>query len=208
MDSLLLKCGLIGGNNTLLAVVCDGVGSLEDGAFASGIAVRMLNEWFNETKAVERIGLIMRDTILGINARIISLARQKNMKTASTLSALLLIESNYYITHIGDSRIYSYENETLSILTNDDVSETGKLTACIGRTENIYLQYSEGRSIDKTFLVCSDGLYKRMNIDFMIENMKTWNKRSLNYPLEALPQYVIGCGEHDNISLALVKIKR
>jgi len=44
MDSLLLTEKRISGVPSLLAVVCDGVGSMADGAFASVETVRMLNE--------------------------------------------------------------------------------------------------------------------------------------------------------------------
>jgi serine/threonine protein phosphatase PrpC len=207
MDSLLLKCGLINETNALLAVVCDGVGSLADGDFASGTAVRKLSEWFDGVSSIEHIGLRLRDIILEINAHVISEAKQRNLETASTLSALLLIERDYHIAHIGDSRIYCYEDGELTILTSDDVSESGKLTACIGRSKDIFLQYYEGPATGKTFLICSDGAYKRMDIDFMIAKLKIWNKKSLNEPIETLPQYVIERGEQDNISLAIVKIE-
>ena len=208
MDSLLLKRGTLGGVNALLAVVCDGVGSLVDGAFASGTAVQMLNDWFDKVSVTEHIGLRMRDEILIINNHVRAVAMKHGIDTASTLSALLLVESNYFITHIGDSRIYCYENEALSILTCDDVSESGKLTACIGQVDDIFLQYYEGSAIEKTFLLCSDGLYKRMNMDIVTLKMKAWNKKTQKETVEFLSQYVIGRGEQDNISLALVKIER
>lgn len=207
MDSLLLKNRLIDKKNVLLTAVCDGVGSLSDGSFASGTTIQMLSGWFSQLTDTIRIGIRLRDVILEINAYIVSEAKKNNINTATTLSALLLIENEYYIIHIGDSRIYSYENDVLLVLTNDDVSESGKLTACIGQTENIFLKYSEGTTDDKTFLICSDGLYKRMSTDFMIEKMKSWSKRSLKEPLNSLPQYVIERSEKDNITLALVKIE-
>jgi serine/threonine protein phosphatase PrpC len=212
MDSLLLKCGTIQNRDALLALICDGVGSMADGAFASGEAVRMLNEWFDKVVATDRIGLGMRDAILKINHMIISSAIVNRMNTATTLSALLLIDKIYYIAHIGDSRIYCYDNrcaedQALSALTRDDISESGKLTACIGQTEEIFPQYAEGAADDKIFLLCSDGLYKRMDLDVMISKIKSWSRKSLKEPVEALAQYVVDRGEQDNISVAFVKIE-
>jgi len=207
MDSLILKRGLIGEKDALLAVVCDGVGSLLDGAYASGTSVRMLNEWFDSVTTIERVGLRMRDAVLEINAHIISEGKQKNIDTASTLSALLIIENDYYIVHIGDSRVYIYEDGSLTVLTSDDVSDSGKLSAYIGQNENIFPQYYEGTAVGKIFLVCSDGLYKRMDIGFMAAKLKNWNKRSLQKPVDSLTQYVIERGEQDNISIALVRIE-
>lgn len=205
MDSLLLKSGLISGKKALLAVVCDGVGSLADGAFASKRAVQMLSGWFNKADTSDRIGLALRDAIIAINSHIIKEIGKANIRAASTLSALLLIDRYYYIAHIGDSRIYSYQDGILSILTSDDVSEMGKLTACIGQTENIFLQYYEGEARGKTFLICSDGLYKRMDTGFMRAKIKTWDKCSAEEVIKNLTQYVIEQGEQDNISIALLK---
>jgi len=207
MDSLLLKSKTINGMNSILAVVCDGVGSLEGGGFASGTAVRLLNDWLDTVSTTEHIGLRMRDTILDINKQIITEAHKQGIETASTISALLLLEDSYFSVHAGDSRIYTIENKSLCLLTSDDVSQDGKLTACIGRTENLFLQYTEGLARGKTFLLCSDGLYKRMDETFMTTELQAWSKRTLDEPLKTLPRHVIERGEKDNISLSLVKIE-
>lgn len=206
MDSLLLKYRKIDNSSALLAVVCDGVGSLPEGAFASGVATRMLAEWLDNIIEIERIGLKMRDAVLAINAIITTEARQRTIQTASTLSVLLLLNGSYHIAHIGDSRIYSLDSAILSQLTNDDVTESGKLSAYIGQSENITLQYSEGAARDKTFLVCSDGLYKRMDSRFMAANMNANNVRLAKESVKILTKHVIDQGEQDNITVALVKI--
>jgi serine/threonine protein phosphatase PrpC len=193
----------------MLAVVCDGVGSLSDGAFASGTAVRMLGDWFSGGElSAEGAGLLMRDAVLDINSRIIAEAEQNNFNTASTLSALLFLENKYYTVHTGDSRIYCYEIESrsLTLLTGDDVSQSGRLASYIGRAD-LSPQYSEGSASGRIFLVCSDGLYKRMDPDYMAEKMKSWGRRPSKKPLKVLPGYVKALGEHDNISFALIKIK-
>ena len=205
MDSLLLKSRLIAGKNAMLAVVCDGVGSLAEGAFASGTAVVMLGKWFDQLQAAERIGLIMRDTILGINSYIMMEANNNNYNTASTLSAILLVENDFYIVHIGDSRVYCYSGNGLSALTSDDVSQSGKLTGYIGKRDDIFLQYLEGAADGKVFLVCSDGLYKLMDEGFMASKMEMRTKRSMKEAVKVLPQYVIERGELDNITFAIVQ---
>jgi len=204
MDSLLLKSRLIAGKNAMLAVVCDGVGSLAEGAFASGTAVVMLGKWFDQLQSAERIGLIMRDTVLGINSYIMMEADNNNYNTASTLSAMLLVENDYYIAHIGDSRVYCYSDNCLSALTSDDVSQSGKLTGYIGKRDDIFVQYLEGTAAGKAFLVCSDGLYKLMDEGFLASKMEMRNKRSMKEAVKVLPQYVIERGELDNITFAIV----
>ena len=197
----------------------------------------MLGEWFDGAEAADRIGLDMRDAVLRINASIIARARQYKMQTATTLSALLLVEDAYRIVHIGDSRIYCLDSQgagdtaqtqmthgagdpaltqmprahadsrSLTLLTHDDVSESGRLVACIGQTEDVFPQYAEGNAEGKTFLLCSDGLYKRLDTGVMAARLGEWGGASLQAPVEDMVRYVIGQGEQDNISVALVKIE-
>ena len=207
MDSLLIRQKSINGKNVLIAAVCDGVGSLQNGDYASGKSAQMLNDWLEKTKTTDRIGLKMRDTIIWINNCILSEAEEKNIETASTLSALLIAGQYYYIAHIGDSRVYCYEDGRLFALTNDDISESGKLCMYIGKSRDIFPQYYEGFAAGKTFLVCSDGLYKRMDTDFLAEKLKACNKKTIKELTKSLPLYVMERGERDNISFAAVKIE-
>ena len=205
MDSLLLKSRRIGDKDAMLAVVCDGVGSLADGGYASGTAVRLLNEWFGGETLTARAGIRIRDIILDINAYVIKEAANHNIDTASTLSALFLVDDYFYIAHIGDSRIYSYGDGLLKVLTNDDVSESGELTAYLGKRADIFMQCYEGAAPGKIFMVCSDGLYKKMDAGQIIEKMLDWDKRPHDAPVNSLARYVIERGERDNITLALIK---
>jgi len=207
MDSLLLAERRIGEESSLLAVVCDGVGSMADGAYASRESVRLLNEWFLGITSTERAGLCLRSEVFSINAMIAATATEKGMKTATTLSALLLVDRQYYIVHAGDSRIYAVGNAGLLPLTVDDVSESGKLTSAIGRRENPDLQYTEGLAQSDVFMLCSDGLYKRIGDDFSFKNIDASNRRTLRKSLQKLSNIAIERGERDNISIAIVKIK-
>ena len=208
MDCMLVKSRHIEGRSTLLAVVCDGFGSYENGMYASATAIKMLRGWFATITNADNIGMKMKDAVLKINSCIISQTKQSNINTASTLSALLLIEDVFYIAHVGDSRVYSYDGKMLTLLTNDDVSESGTLTACMGQKEDVVIQYYEGMATGKTFIVCSDGLYKRMDMNFMASRIKISNRRLFKESAKILAQHVVEHGEQDNISIALVKVKK
>lgn len=208
MDSLLVCERTIAGSKALLAVVCDGVGSMADGGVASSNAVRLLSGWFNNLSHSERVGLRMRDEVLFINTYIMNLASSQRLNTATTLSALLLFEEQYFIVHSGDSRIYCLsEDRGLVQLTTDDVSATGRLTSYIGHKSNPVLHYTEGKAPAKVFLLCSDGLYKRLNIDLIAPQNNFSNRKSMQRTINVLTNYVIEHGEEDNISIAFVKIE-
>lgn len=203
MDSLLLKERCVGGSALCIAAVCDGIGSLADGAFASAAAVRMLNEWFSGVDGLGRLGLQMRDEILTINSRIAGDAKKRGLHTGTTLSALLLAEERYYVVHTGDSRIYLCQKGRLEQLTEDQ-SVGGRLTACLGRGEKAELYYNEGGFQGGSFLLCSDGLYKRMEPALLRRELEGMDSQNVRSSIERLIGYVKDRGESDNISLAVV----
>ncbi len=205
MDRLLLMKHDTGEKNCILVVVCDGVGSLEDGAIAAEQTVIRLREWMSSCTTDERLGLRLRDIVLEINQEIQEYALGQEIRTASTLSALLLCEDEYYLVNIGDSRVYYLEQGQLFIATSDDVSESGKLTSYMGKTGEFIPQYSEGTVGEKTFLLCSDGLYKKMDFSLMTNILGTVSKWKIKGAIKKLVQYSLKQGEKDNLTVAIVK---
>jgi len=206
MDSLLVAERVVDGSRTLLSVICDGVGSMADGAFASTESVRLLNQWFYELKDLNRAGVRLRDEICEINSKILAESLEIGIKTATTLSALLLVGNHYYIVHSGDSRVYIMGHDRLKALTIDTVDESGRLTSCIGRYEIPELHYVEGIIDHSVFLLCSDGLYKRLSESWLFDNIRVDNRKILRKTLNNLTYFAIKQGERDNISIAIVKI--
>ena len=202
MDSLLLKSRQAGGQDLCMAAVCDGVGSLANGAFAAAMAVQMLSNWFENLEETADLGARLREYAPCVNQGI--LARAQGLETASTLSCLLLWEDGYCIVHAGDSRIYLWEAETLCQLTPDQVRE-GRLTSAVGHWENPEIFYTEGvRRKGQRFLLCSDGLYKKLDPESLAAALGGLTRRNLRRTLEQLAKSAIDRGERDNISAALV----
>ena len=202
MDSLLLKSRQTCGQSLCLAAVCDGVGSLADGAFAASSAARMLSNWFENLEDTSALGPRLLEYAASVNQGIVAQAR--GMETACTLSCLLLWTDGYCVVHAGDSRIYLWESGALRQLTRDQVRE-GRLTSAVGRWSQPDIFYAEGRrQPGQRFLLCSDGLYKRMEPALLEDAMERLTRRSLNKTLLRLAEHVISLGERDNISAALV----
>ncbi len=202
MDSLLLKSRQVSGRTFCMAAVCDGVGSLADGAFAASLAAQMLSNWFENLEDTERLGPRLLSYAASVNQGIVAQAR--GMKTACTLSCLLLGETGYCVVHAGDSRIYLWEDGNMRQLTPDQVRE-GRLTSAVGRWDQPDIFYAEGpRQPGQRFLLCSDGLYKRMEPALLADAMERFTRRGMGRTLRRLTEHVIGLGERDNISAALV----
>lgn len=206
MDSLIVLEKTIDKQKVLLAVVCDGVGSLTHGAFAASASANALLGWFSTLETCENIKTDIVNEILAINSEIIEMTAENGFETACTLSVLLLMNNEYSVYHAGDSRIYLLEGDELQLLTSDDVTAAGALTACIGHEGMYSLQCRHGQIRSGTFLLCSDGLYKRMNMDYLKMKMKVRNKEEMKTAITDLADYVIQQEETDNISFAIVKI--
>lgn len=203
MDSLLVKERAVSGVPVCLAAVCDGVGSLKAGGTASFIAIKMLIDWMNHIETVDRAGLSLLNAVHEINRHIVQESGRNGIQTASTISALLLARGRYCIVHAGDSRIYRYSAETLQQLTVDQVRD-GKLSDYLGKPGKIQVLYDEGNYLEDKFLLCSDGLYKKLNAKRLEMYCSQANKKNLNGVLNQVVQEAVNSGESDNISAALV----
>ena len=202
MDSLLLSARDAAGQSLCMAAVCDGVGSLADGAFAAAQAARMLRNWFENLEDAEALGPRLRAYAATVDLGIAARAAARGLDTACTLSCLLRWEEGYCVVHTGDSRVYLREDGTLRQLTRDQ-TRAGRLTSALGRGAE--LLYTEGaRKPGQRFLLCSDGLYKRLEPSLLEEAMERLNRRNLEKTLRSLAEHVICRGETDNISAALV----
>lgn len=203
MDGVLLKRRRIGSEMVYIAVICDGVGSMADGEFASAEAIRLTGEWLDGLSDTRRIELKMLVLIKEINEAVFASGKEKGLKTASTYSALLLCGSRYYIVHVGDSRVYRQMHGELRKMTPDH-SAGGKLTSYIGKSGDMDVFYDEGDYNGELFLLCSDGLYKRVSSEQIGQVIAGINKKSTHGALKELVQIAIEHGEHDNISAAIL----
>lgn len=207
MDSIVYQTRGGDTGEMLLAVVCDGVGSTRDGAFASQYCATALKDWFRSASE-QRVGLSLRDHVLRLNTELLELTQTQGLETATTLSALLLAGGQSVVVHIGDSRIYRYRAGELQQITVDDVSAAGRLTGCIGRWENIRLYYDEESADAQGYFLCSDGLYKGMEKErmqaYMARNSRFCRKRRL----KRMADEAIANGSKDNISAILIRQKK
>lgn len=204
MDSLLLKSRTVAGTEVCLAAVCDGVGSLADGALSAQWAVQMLYNWLENLEDAEELGARLRDYVQTMNLAIRTKAQKQQAETACTLSCLLLWRQWYCLAHVGDSRIYLWEQGALRQLTQDQARQ-GRLTQAMGHRERVTVFFQQGEQRgEQRFLLCSDGLYKRMEPETLGACMARLNRRSLQKALRQLTEHVISQGERDNISAALL----
>ncbi|HEY8463514.1 MAG TPA: Stp1/IreP family PP2C-type Ser/Thr phosphatase [Bacillota bacterium] len=170
-----------------LFVVADGMGGHQAGEIASAIAVETLLATDFDTQ----IQVQLEQAILKANEAILNeVAQHPELSGMGTTIAVLIIEDQtVYLAHVGDSRIYHYNNDQLKQLTKDHslVAELVKngviseneakyhpqrniLTQALGSPDEVKIEFQSCscKPGDK-FLLCSDGLSNLVDADTLRE---------------------------------------
>ena len=126
-DAVVLKQISYRGKSFIILAVCDGIGGLEHGEVASALAVRRIEEWFDEVAGwldiIETDGELVYSHLKDLAEECNELVREcrvtMQMETGSTMSLLMVLRDTYYIIQVGDSRVYRYRGRVLEQLTED-----------------------------------------------------------------------------------------
>lgn len=235
-DALLCKIGSMNNNEFGLFVVCDGLGGLEYGEVASKNTTEHFEEWWNtniktilQTNDSEKlIRDSLEEVLIKSNREIIQLSNEINSKIGTTASVLFILNKNYYIVHIGDSRIYEINKNMIQLTEDHSQYEMFKkqgiknlqnvkknvLTQCIGVNDKLDIFYKKGKiSKNTNFLICSDGLHNKMDKESVInkfnnKNSKIFRTKDLQEICENLIDEVKEKNERDNITAIAINIRQ
>lgn len=211
-DSLALCQMIIRRKRCLMAAVCDGIGSIPDSEIASGFVTEQLVNWFYRDGPRLFAGPCgfrkVENTVKRELYRIRQQFEKYEGKQGCTLSMLLIIDRKYFLWHAGDSRIYRGRGKKVKQMTADDVYQ-GMLTNCIGTfpwkgviTQRGYLKKKD------TFLVCSDGFYKRITkeeMDAVLLGEDACGERKAKRVLKEAAARARMRGEKDDLSALYVR---
>jgi len=164
--------------NLSIAIVCDGVGSAEEGAQAAKRVTSYLINNFKIRPKTWSIEKSIKTFINSINS-ILYKESQINYERSElvTTLAIVVIEGNrLYGANVGDSRVYLLRDNSLTQLSTDHaMQEEGYenvLTQAIGISEDVQPYYFENivQKNDK-ILLCSDGLYNTLSEETIKNNI-------------------------------------
>ena len=161
-------------NDTVVAVVCDGVGSAQEGALAAKRVTRHLINNFKNRPAAWSIEKSIKKFITSINSILYneSIQNYERPELVTTVTIVVIEGNRVYGANVGDSRVYLYRNKELNQLSYDhNMDEAGYenvLTDAIGLQNDVEIYYFENNlEKDDKLLLCSDGLYTLMSDDML-----------------------------------------
>lgn len=166
------------------AVLCDGMGGLDQGEVASASLVNAYCRWSDtrlpELSESEIPDSEIRSDWVGIateyNEKIKTYGKKSGISIGSTVTVMLITASRYYIMNIGDTRAYEI-SDSVRILTKDQTVvareiELGLLTEeeaktdsrrsvllqCVGASDDVYPDMFFGDTkLNAVYMLCSDG---------------------------------------------------
>ena len=111
--------------NTMLCVVCDGMGGAKSGNIASTLAVDVFTQEvkrsYKATMDADRIDMMLRDAVKLANFTVYDQAKQfpEFDGMGTTLVAALIKGRRATVVNVGDSRAYMINNEGISQISED-----------------------------------------------------------------------------------------
>lgn len=216
--------------NGELFVVCDGMGGHVGGATASKIAVEQIIEYF-KAQQFPNVYQALNDALCRANRVILdTAAANPSLKGMGTTACIVLVSGNdAYIAHVGDSRVYLYEEQKKRLfrITKDHslvqaLVDQGQLDdrraehhpqknvimKALG-TKDVVVPEVYGSPVQPAkgdvFLICSDGLSGMIDdngIEAILSSSQTTEQKTIDLVTNAnLP----GKGL-DNITAQLIKV--
>ena len=131
--------------NTLLCVVCDGMGGAKSGNIASSLAadvfVQEVRRTWTSSMTQEKINLMLHSAVKLANFTVFDQAQQFEEfdGMGTTLVAVLVHNRHVTVAHVGDSRAYRVNSDGIWQMTRDHslvqmMVERGELTHEMART--------------------------------------------------------------------------
>ena len=216
--------------NTVLCVICDGMGGAKSGNIASTLAidvfVQEVKRSWNSSMTRTTIDQMLKGAVKLANFTVYDQAAQFEDFTGmgTTLSAALISGKNVSVVNVGDSRVYCINENGISQITKDHslvqmMVERGELTPELARTYpgKNFITRAIGTDtvvecdlfhtvLDRgdCLLLCSDGLSNMMDDqEILFEVVHGVNKQQC---CQRLLDIAKSRGAPDNVTSILIQV--
>ena len=213
-------------NGDCWAVVCDGMGGVSGGQVASSICVEKVSEaikrGFRKKMTVNSAKNLLVSAINAANSAVFKESQDsyvyKGMGT--TVVAVLILNNIAVIAHVGDSRAYIVNDESIKAVTKDHsfvqlLIDTGKITeeeAKVHPDRNIItravgIEHTVDVELDiidivdnESLLICTDGLNISVEDSEILKVINEYGDSST----EKLVETANNAGGRDNVTIVII----
>lgn len=221
-DSVVLLQVLTARGRVLMAAVCDGMGGLAQGEYASGYVTQRLQEWFYEwllravrkkkpywivRRSLERLAYHMQEQLTRYGS-------QERVRMGTTMTVLVILQKTYLLCHLGDSRAYLFPKKKgrTVCMTKDHVTGENQLTKCVGSFGFLKPDFRLGALREgEGMLLCSDGFRRFVEEAELAEVLcpeRMTEESQIGRRLREIGGACMRRGERDNLSAVYVKMER
>lgn len=218
-----------------LAVLCDGMGGLSKGEVASASVIRAFRNWA-ATELPQLCGSQIEDSVIRSqwekiitdeNQKIGAYGAGQGVRLGTTVVAMLLTQTRYYILNVGDSRAYELTSHIRQItadqtfvaweialgnMTPEEAacdSRRNVLLQCVGASDSVYPDMFFGNvQQNAMYMLCSDGFRHEITAEEIFEKLQPgvlFDEDTMQQNASALIERNKQRQERDNISVALVR---
>ena len=213
----------------MLAVIADGMGGHRSGDVASAMAVQLMGEYFEDLGSTPLQSEEMWTDWLDVQVRKVNQLIFEKAQSSSehegmgtTLEAVVLSDGHCYIAHVGDSRVYSVNAETIAQVTKDHsyvnaLLASGEITEAEAEVhpQRNWIMRAVGseKTIDPEFytialtqgdyvLLCTDGLSNKVEPTLLKELVLS--EGTLDHKVTRMIDLANERGGEDNITAVLL----
>lgn len=187
--------------NTLWAIVCDGMGGVNGGDVASNLAVKSIKDslnnenWEEPSETQSNIKKMLRNALKKANLEIFTNAQDnKDLAGMGTTAVLVAVtEDKIHVAHVGDSRAYLVRQSKIKQLTIDhsmvqEMIDEGEITheeakmhpnkniitRALGISKDVDVDYSmKTKKPGDSIIICTDGLTNYLDQKEILEYFKS-----------------------------------
>lgn len=162
-------------DNSLVAVLADGMGGLSYGAEAAKIVSESIMAAIRNNVQECSPEEILRMAFDAADVAIYRKCRELKCRMGAAVTVALVMDASLYYAWQGNVRLYKVSDGELSLLTTDHIvadAEGTYLTRCVngkGFRENIPVMHEELEQVDR-IIICSDGCYRHTDLNAMINH--------------------------------------
>ena len=214
--------------NPLIYMVCDGVGGLDSGELASQIVCDAISSYLEKAEEINESEIVQAIRRAESELEVIAQKYADVEQMATTLTLLVVMDSEIILTHIGDSRIYHFRQDQLIFQTSDhtfvnDLVKQGLLTQSEAQNHprrNVITRalVSENQPQTPDFhrtnnvrsgdilLLCTDGVLESLSTE-QIRDIVSDKTLTMRLKVDRMKQ-ACSRGSNDNYTGVLIKLNR